>query len=444
MEPTGRAPAPRNRWAKWWRRAMWAGIIQDWALGIPAIFAPEKTLKAVKQRQTGDPTWTAFAALIIVLLSFSYIPGAQNPYRYRASAVLSVIARPPGVLFFLVLRRGVYPIFGVIDAFLFAVQAPLLYLTLRSERTQERHPPGDRTGSTPQGAATGVSRRAIEREALVAYDGSTFNSVKSVAFSGPYDTLPKHRGLGPKTFLRFLNDSARNLIDRRDVLPRFDKLIHANGISFTGVWRIDADSPYTGYFAKGSEGLVLARGSVAGPQIQAGDRRSYGIAAKVFPTMDPDEKVEPGNFVTVSKLSGDRIANITDYAPTNAPTIGLDPAANFINRVLFRLMDTRPGWRQLYPVSTLGVAEDAEVRTPDLLKLEVADGTPRVFASDFRDELRLERYPGRKLVYTINVKAWDDAEWSRIGSIEFDDYAIAEGGDKRIHFWIPRDVPSGP
>jgi hypothetical protein len=424
-----------NRWAKWFRRAMWLGIVQDWALGIPAIFAPERTLKAVRQRQTGDPNWTAFAALLVVLLSFFYIPGAQDPYRYRRTAWLSVFARPPGVAFFLFLRRGVYPLFGVIDAVLFCLQAPLLFLTVRADR---RNADGRRP------AATGTTRRRIEREALVAYDGSTFDEVKAVAFAGRYVTLPKHRGLGPTTFLRFLNDSARNLIDRRDVLPRFDKLIHANGICFTGVWRIDADSPYTGYFAKGSQGLVIARGSVAGPQIYSGQRRAYGIAAKVFPTMDAGEKVQPGNFVTVSKLSGERIRHITDYAPTNAPEIGLDPAANFINRVLFRLMDTRPGWRQLYPVSTLGVPPDGEVSTPDLLMLAVAEGTPKVDARDFRDELRLEHYPGGKLVYTVNVKDFGDRDWRRIGSIEFDDYAIAEGGDKRIHFWIPRDVPAGP
>lgn len=113
---------------------MWAGIVQDWLMGVPAIFAPEQTLRAVKQRPTGDPTWTAFAALLVVLLSFLYIPGAQDPYRYRRTAWLSVLARPPGVLFFLVLRPRVYPLFGIIDAVLFSVQGPLLFLTMRAER----------------------------------------------------------------------------------------------------------------------------------------------------------------------------------------------------------------------------------------------------------------------------------------------------------------------
>jgi hypothetical protein len=113
---------------------MWVGIVQDWALAVPAIFAPERTLALTKQRPTGDPTWTAFAALLLLLISLLYIPGAQDPHRYRRTAWLSVLARPPGVFFFLVLRRGKYPLFGIIDAFLFLLQGPLLFLASREER----------------------------------------------------------------------------------------------------------------------------------------------------------------------------------------------------------------------------------------------------------------------------------------------------------------------
>jgi hypothetical protein len=424
-----------NRYAKWFKRAMWVGILQDWALGIPAIFAPEKTIRFVRQRPTRDPTWTGFAALLVSLLGLLYIPGAQDPIRHRASAILSVLARPPGVVFFFALRRGTYPIFGIIDSVLSAVQIPLLFLTFRDERK--------RMAPEAKKAASGT-RRQIEQSALLAYDGATFSDVKSVAFQDPYDELPNHRGMTPGRIVRLFNDGSRNLIDRRDILPRFDKLIHANGISFSGVWQIDTASPYTGYFAAGSKGLVVARGSVAGNRLKRGSRRAFGYGIKVFPTLDPDERVKPGNIVTVTKLSGDKIPQIVDYTPTNNPSVGLDPGAALVSRGIFRLADTRPGWRQLYPVSTLGLPDDAPVRTPDLLMLKVADGTPRNDAKDFRDELRLERYPGRKLTYMLLVKDFADADWTRIGTLELDDYAIAEGGDKRLHFWIPRDVPSEP
>jgi len=77
-----------------------------------------------------------------------------------------------------------------------------------------------------------------------------------------------------------------------------------------------------------------------------------------------------------------------------------------------------------------------------LLNHLISDRTPRADYADFRDELRLENYPGQKLVYTINVKNFDESAWTRIGEMELTDYSISEGGDRRLHFWIPRDVPS--
>jgi len=124
---------PDGPYTKWFKRAMWLGIIQDWVLGIPAIFFPERVLALTRQKPTGDPTWTAFASLLILLISLGYIPGAQDPHKYRRSAWISVFARPPGVLFFLGLRRGTYPLFGIIDAMLFLLQGPLLFLASREQ-----------------------------------------------------------------------------------------------------------------------------------------------------------------------------------------------------------------------------------------------------------------------------------------------------------------------
>jgi hypothetical protein len=296
------------------------------------------------------------------------------------------------------------------------------------------------------------------------YDGSTFEEVKSVTFSGPYAQLPNHRSLGLKTVVQFFNDAARNLHDKRDIRPRYDKLIHSNGICFSGLWKIDkpADAavnasdgprdpytgikideprqPYTGYFAPGSEGLCISRFSVSGRNPARGYRRALGIAGKVYPTLDPTKKVKPGNFVTVSALAGTKVPHITEIAPTNMIEVGASVAANIIGGIVFRLVDTRPNYRQLYPISTLGVHPGDRVKTPDLLELKVAEGTPQIDAGDFRDELRLKNYGG-KLTYDIRVKMFDDPNWARIGRIEFTEDAICEGCDKRIHFWIPRDIP---
>jgi hypothetical protein len=121
-------------YATWFGAAMWVGIIADWVLAIPGIFAPNATLALARQPLALEtPVWPAFASLLLFLLSLFYIPGAIDPYRYKATAILSVLARPPGVLFFLWLWPNRYPAFGYLDLVLFCVQAPLLYLALRHE-----------------------------------------------------------------------------------------------------------------------------------------------------------------------------------------------------------------------------------------------------------------------------------------------------------------------
>jgi len=418
---------PSNKWSVAFGVAMWLGILADWLLGIPAIFLPNQTLAFFGMRGSSNPQWVAFSALLVVLLSLFYIPGAIRPYRYVASAWLGVLCRPPGVIFFLLLWRGQYPMFGLLDLLLFVIQLPLLIMAMRAVRWSGETQEEVHAASTPD---------------VFEYDGSTFAEVKEVAFSGPYAELPYYKGVGPTNFLQLLNASARNLQDRRDIRPYYDKLIHQNGICYTGVWRIDAESPYTGYFAKGSTGLILARVSVAGPLVKQGFSRALGMGGKIWPTLDPNEKHKPGNFVVVSLLSGTTDKYVTDILMSNKPDIGIDPIANFINRVIFRLFDTRPGFRQLHPISTLGVPRGEPVVTPDLMLLKVAEGTPKVDAVDFRDELRLSNYPNNTLVYTINVRDFGDTEWKRIGTIELTEDAVSEGGDKRLHFWIPSDVPS--
>lgn len=279
------------------------------------------------------------------------------------------------------------------------------------------------------------------------YEGVTFNYVKGEGFSEPYDKLPYYPGLSPSTIsipllIQLFNDAARNMFDKRDIRPKFNKLIHANGVCFTGTWKITQESPYTGYFAKGSEGLVFARLSVAGFRIRRGDRRGFGFAGKVFPTLNPNEKVKPGNFVAIDSLTGTKAPHITNTELTNFPIVGFDLGARFVNLVIFRLMDRRPGYRQLFPISTLGLSPNDPVITPDLLMLRVAPNTHKVDAEDFRDELRLEHYPEHKLVYTINVKNFDESTWTHLGEIELTDYALCEGCDKKTHFWIPRDLPT--
>lgn len=417
-----------NIWSVWLRRALWLGIIQDFVLALPAVFWPEKVLALLGQPPASDPIYVSFAAAVLLVLGTMYIPAAVNPYKFPLVAFFSVMARPPGIIFFFFLYPNTYPVFGWVDTVLTAIQVPLLYMAFCGKPcpNENMRPSLDPKAQSP-----------------LEYKGTSFQHLRSVVWSDPYQgKLPYNLGLGPLKLISFFNDSARNLADKRDLLPYFNKLIHANGICHTGVWEITEDSPYTGYFAKGSKGLILARLSVAGLTLSPWTRRAFGIAGKIFPTMDPNEVVYPANFVTVSHLSGVRTKHVVDIEMSNAPSVGLDPVVNVVNRIIFRLMDTRPGWRQLHPISTLGLSSGAEARTPDLMMLKIAEDTPRTYAKDFREELRTKHYAGTGLRFLIFVRNRGESAWNQIGQITFKEDVVSESGDKRLHFWIPRDLPT--
>jgi hypothetical protein len=400
---------------------IWLGIVADVGLGAPAIFAPTKIIEVFGFRPTPDPVWAAYASLVLVLLGAFYIPAAMDPLKYRYAAWMSILARPPGVIFFLLIWRGFYPAFGLMDGLLFVLSFPFLIRTMQTLPT----------------------RRFWDTEAHD-YRGTTYSYVKAGAWSNPYPDLPRHKGVGLDTIGQLFMDAARNMHDKRDIRPHYDKLVHSHGVAYAGIWKIDTDSPYTGYFKKGSEGLLVGRISVAGPFMHQGARRALGIGGKIFPTLNPEEWVWPANFVVVSSLAGSPAKHVLDIAMTNYLSTGLDPIANVIARVIFRSVDTRPAYRQLFPISTLGLAPGDPVVTPDLMMLRVASGTPRVDAKDFRDEIRLARYPEKKLVFDILVKNFDEESYTRLGCITLTEDVVSEGCDKRLHFWIPRDIPNLP
>ncbi|WYM00553.1 MAG: hypothetical protein HEQ19_14510 [Gloeotrichia echinulata CP02] len=119
-----------NKYAVWFRRIVWLGILQNWLIAVPAIFAPTWLLELLHQRPTQGPVWSSFAGLLVFLLSLFYIPGANDPYRYTANAVLAIIARLHGVIFFFFIYPNVYPTFGIIDLVWVLFQLPLLILTM--------------------------------------------------------------------------------------------------------------------------------------------------------------------------------------------------------------------------------------------------------------------------------------------------------------------------
>ena len=68
----------------------------------------------------------------------------------------------------------------------------------------------------------------------------------------------------------------------------FRRIVHPNGVCLMGRWQITADTPYSGYFARGSTALAVARYSTCCTDTCRGQTRSLSMVGKLFPTADPD------------------------------------------------------------------------------------------------------------------------------------------------------------
>jgi hypothetical protein len=119
-----------NNAALWFRRVVWLGIIANLALAIPTLIVPDQMLVFARLPPSTPLLWPRFAAWLLILLSAMYVPGAIDPYGYRHTAVLSVLARLAGVLFFATQATAYYPL-GGLDLVFFVPEAILLRRALR-------------------------------------------------------------------------------------------------------------------------------------------------------------------------------------------------------------------------------------------------------------------------------------------------------------------------
>jgi hypothetical protein len=287
-----------------------------------------------------------------------------------------------------------------------------------------------------------------------AYQGSSFSNVWSQVESDPY-ALP-HYSVTLASFYGFfrnylLENSRRTLNDFDDLLPRFNKLLHPNGICLAGTWNITEQNPYTGAFRPGSR-LFIARASTALTRTTSGDYRAFGLAGKVFPTLDPNAVVPTANFVTIEDLGGTLRDHFLDALNTN-DIIHISTTSEFLlNSALalavvnaFKTADNTTDQsqvliRQLYPLAQSGEADPSTARAPTWLKIVGSSDVPRVDAADFRDELRVRNYPGglRFDIYIADQGTREgDKNWYKIGYIDATEDAVSDSCDHRLHFHHP-------
>jgi len=295
----------------------------------------------------------------------------------------------------------------------------------------------------------------LHARAQQAYSGSRFQDVWAQVVSDPYSSLP-HESVSVHKFFSWMRnklmDSAfRTVSEQSDVLPRFDKLVHPNGICLRGYWNITEPSGYTGYFEQGRRGVIIARASVALSETERGNYRGFGLAGKIFPTDNPSNpaRLKTANFFAIDDLGGTRAAHFMDGELTNEPAASFHPSIGIYlagvgaaSAAAFRAADVNPGRRQVYPIAELGLADKTQAVTPRWMMIRGADG-PRFDQADFRDEL-LTALDHGPIVLDILVTEDRYQGWYKLGDIEFEAAVVSDSCDHRLHFAHPRwrsDLP---
>ncbi|MFT7003865.1 MAG: hypothetical protein ACJAWW_001217 [Sulfurimonas sp.] len=281
-------------------------------------------------------------------------------------------------------------------------------------------------------------------------DRSNFSEVWKQVESDPLEKLPE----GSVSFFKLftfkediiLQDAYRTLNDHADILPAFEKLAHPNGICFKGIWEIEKENIYSGYFKKNSKALIIARASTATSDTLRGTKRAFGFAGKLFASIDANEIINENsaNFFLIDDLGGTDAKHYKDVAMSNEPEVSINsslfknlPYALKISHS-FSKADKNPGIRQLYEISQLGENNSTTIITPKWMKIEAAD-KKRVDAEDFRDELKMEK--DEKLIFNIfvaNKKIDKHKEWKKIGSIILYKSIVSASCDQRLHFHHPK------
>ena len=299
------------------------------------------------------------------------------------------------------------------------------------------------------GMASGAGVGVVGADGAVGtYQGSRFRDVRAQLLSDPYQVLPPGRTRIGDEFKAWKNllfsDSITRVDTQDDLVPPHPKLLHSVGICMFGRWTITEDTGYTGCFRRGADHLIVVRCSTLLSHTDRGTRRGFGLAGKIFPTVDPDELVKTGNFICIDNLGGTFADRFADVALTNEPPLGVNPglipfAFVVLNVVYcFQRADSVPQYRPIAPLSERGLAPGETPKAPKWLQVAVEDGTVKCDAVDFRDELRVVNYKDRRLRFSISVASETSPAgerlFRRVGTIEVTEDVCSVSADQRLRF----------
>jgi len=277
----------------------------------------------------------------------------------------------------------------------------------------------------------------------------SFQDIWNAVISDPLKTLPQNSVTFGKLFTFSKNiilaDAKRTLVERRDIIEHFDKLAHPNGVCLKGIWEITQENPYSGYFKKESKALIIARASSALSKTKSGEIRAFGLAGKIFPTINKEEinKEHTANFFVIDDLGGTDAKHYTDVTMTNEPEVSI--SSEVVKNLLYALKvakafasaDKNSGIRQVYEISELDETNKSNIITPKWIQILAQKGQT-IEAEDFRDEFDLNN--NKKIIFDISVASKERNEkkdWKKIGTITFDESMVSTTCDHRLHFHHP-------
>src|SRR6202163_4878729 len=179
-----------------------------------------------------------------------------------------------------------------------------------------------------------------------AYAGVRFAEVEAALFANPYHRiwggageppLPVHQvtlrnmlrgilpGGRPYAFRQATERAVDSHADLRWGSDRkgFRRIVHPNGICLTGLWQIAEDTPYSGFFRKGSRALLVGRYSTCCTETRRGHTRSLSLVGKLYPATDPDhlQPLRTAGFITQQDIAGEDTDHINDAELRNVPDV---------------------------------------------------------------------------------------------------------------------------
>jgi hypothetical protein len=132
-----------NKYAVWYGRVIWLGIVLNMLFVFPLVFAPNWILHLLSV-PLDQPIWARASGMLLFIISVFYIPAAIDLNRYRANAWIAIFpSRTFGATFFSVAvlvfgqPKGFLSI-AFVDGSIGIATLILLLLAIGEEKAKER------------------------------------------------------------------------------------------------------------------------------------------------------------------------------------------------------------------------------------------------------------------------------------------------------------------